>query len=405
MLKTDIAAALRAPSEDGFDQDVLLFAMRVSIWARWVIALVAAVLMIYRPEFWSLDNPERPVLLLALVLVNGLAHAWLLRGRPVTRAWLLLLNVADLALLSAAIGIGAGFDRFQFAGYYPALAMFVLVFPSVWLALAWTSLTAAACIGATLVAAGGLDFDAGDERALLGRVAAMFVLALCILLVTGLERSRRRAALQRERRLQHERIELSREVHDTIAQTAYLLEQGLRRARRLAGESNRELTAALDASCSLSTTAVWEARRLADSGRLFEGRELGTILWGHCETFERVTGVPVSFSHSGPEPPLPIETRSRLFSIAHNALTNAARHAQADRVTVSLDFEGDRVALSVADDGVGLPDDFRERGSGFRSMTADAEALGGALNVRSGNGAPGATVDCVIPLPKPEPGG
>lgn len=405
MLKADVLAAFQGSLDDGGGRDVLPYAMQVSVWARWVIALAAAVLLLYRPEFWFPDEPARPFLLIALVAVNGLAHARLLLRRPVTRAWLLLLSVADVVLLSAAIGIGDGFDRFVFAAYYPALAMFVLVFPSVWLALAWTSLTAAACAATTLIAAGGLDFEAGDERALLGRIAAMYVLALCVLLITRLERERREAALVRERRLHQERADLSQEVHSTIAQTAYLLEQGIRRARGLAGESNEELTAALDASWSLSTAAVWEARRLADSGRLFEGRALRPTLWGHCETFERVTGVPVSLSQSGTEPPLPVETRGRLFAIAHNALTNAARHAQAGAVTVRLDFWADRVRLSIADDGVGLPDGYQDRGRGFQGMAADAEALGGSLTVQSGNGTPGTTITCVAPLPKPEPGG
>lgn len=398
MLTADAAAAFREPPDDGAGRDVLPYAVRVSVWARWAIAVVAAVLLLYRPEFWYPDRPEPAVLLVVLVAANGLVHARLLLRRPVSRAWLLLLSGADVALLSASIASGTSFDRFLFTAYYPALAMFVLVFASPWVALAWTTLTAAACTAATLSAAGGIDFDGGDERVLLGRIATMYVLVICVLLITRFERARRRAALQRERRLTRERIELSQEVHNTVAQTAYLLEQGIRRTRRLAGESNEELTAALDASWSLSNSAIWEVRRLVDSGRLFEGRGLGATLQGHCETFERVTGVPVSLSQSGTEPPLPVETRSRLFSIAHNALTNAARHARAGEVRVRLDFGDEGIRLSVADDGAGLPGDYRERGRGFRGMTAEAEALGGALTVRSGDGgAPGTIVSCAVP--------
>jgi len=405
LLKADVVAALQGSPADRAEQDALRYAVQVSVWARWAVAVVSAFLLAYRPDFWYPDQPERVILLIALVALNGFVHSRLRLHRPVTKTWMLLLSGADVALISAAIGVGEGFDRFIFAAFYPALAMFVLVFPSVGLALLWTGLTAAACTAATLIAAGGLAYDAGDEQALLGRLAAMFVLVLCVLLITRLERARRRAALQREQRLHRERVELSQEAHNTIAQTAYLLEQGIRRARRLAVDSSQELTAALEASYSLSTAAVWEARRLADSGRLFEGRDLRPTLWGHCETFERVTGVPVSLSHAGDEPQLPVETRSRLFSIAHNALANAARHAQAGEVTVSLDFEEATIRLCIADDGPGLPDDYRERGNGFRGMAADAEALGGTLTVRSGNGAHGTAITCVVPLTEPEPGG
>ena len=94
---------------------------------------------------------------------------------------------------------------------------------------------------------------------------------------------------------------------------------------------------------------MWEMRGPIDSGHLLEGRELGRVLWSHCETFERITAVPAEMSQSGTEPPLATETRSRLFSIAHNALTNAFLHARPGRVEVALSFEADHMRLSVSD--------------------------------------------------------
>ena len=132
-------------------------------------------------------------------------------------------------------------------------------------------------------------------------------------------------------------------------------------------------------------------------GHLFEGRELGRALWSHTETFERVASVPAEMVQSGTEPPLAVGTRARLFSIAHNALTNAFLHAGAGRVEVRLDFEADCIRLSVANDGVGLPDDYAERGRGFRGMRADAERLGGRLIVETGGLDGGTTVTCETP--------
>ena len=134
-----------------------------------------------------------------------------------------------------------------------------------------------------------------------------------------------------------------------------------------------------------------------DISRLLEGTELGTVLWEHADTFARITSVPVETVQSGSEPQLAMETKSRLFSIAHNALTNAFRHARAGRVEVRLDFGDDRILLSVSDDGIGLPDDFAERGRGVPGMTADAERLGGTLSVETGGPGMGTTVRCVMP--------
>ncbi len=103
----------------------------------------------------------------------------------------------------------------------------------------------------------------------------MYVLVLWVSLIARFERTGRQAAVEREWHLQRERIELSQAIHDTTAQTAYMIGMGIHRARELAGESNEELTAALDATSALSRSAMWELRRPIDAGHIFEGRELG----------------------------------------------------------------------------------------------------------------------------------
>ena len=61
-----------------------------------------------------------------------------------------------------------------------------------------------------------------------------------------------------------------------------------------------------------------------------------------------------------------------------------------------LSFEADRIRLSVSDDGVGLPDDYPERGRGFHGMRRDAERMGGRLIVESVEGG-GTTITCEVP--------
>ena len=91
-----------------------------------------------------------------------------------------------------------------------------------------------------------------------------------------------------------------------------------------------------------------------------------------------------------------------LFTIAHNALANALRHAGASRVLVELDFGRDELRLSVSDDGVGLPGDYEERGHGFENMRAYAGRLGGRLIVEPRGSVGGASVTCVMPLAREE---
>ena len=387
------------------DADVVPYAARVSVWGRWFVVLVGAFETAYRPGFWYPDDWGIVLLLVPLATLNGSVHFRLLTNRPVTWRWMLLLSAMDVGLATASITLGPGFDSFVFVAYYPAIALFAVVFTSLWLSLAWTTLTAVAYTFVSLTVGAGLDIDAGDEKVLLGRLAAMYALVLCVSLITQFERMRRQTAVDGERKVQQERIEFSQAIHDTTAQTAYMVSLGIHRARELVGKSDEELAAALDAASALSRSAMWEVSRPIDEGRIFEGRELGRVLWSHCATFERITAVPAKMSQFGTEPPLATEVRARLFSIAHNALTNAFLHARPGRVETRLDFEADHIRLSVSDDGVGLPDDYAERGRGFDGMRTDAEQLGGALIVESGEGGGGTTIACVVPYEADQGGG
>ena len=141
---------------------------------------------------------------------------------------------------------------------------------------------------------------------------------------------------------------------------------------------------------------MWELRRPIDVGHIFEGSDLGSVLWSHCATFERITGVPTRMSQSGIELQLTTDMSVRLFSIAHNALANAFMHASAGKVEVRLECDADQIRLSIVDDGVGLPDNYGDRGRGIKGMNADARRMDGILIVESPNGV-GTAITCVVP--------
>ena len=404
MLKAEMGAiAKRFQSTIVSDPDVVQYAAGVSVWGRWFIWLVTVAQFAYRPGFWYYEgHPEYLFLLVPWPALNGLVHYRLLTNRSVSWRWLLLLSAMDMVLITVGIILQRGFEGFIFLAYYPALALFVLVFSSLWLGLAWATMTAAVYTIVCLTVGLGLDLVAGDEKVLLARLAAMYALVLCVSLVVRFERTRRQAAVERERELQRERIELSQAIHDTAAQTAFMIGLGIDAAKEVAGDSNEELTARLEATSRLSKTAVWQLRHPIGMGRIFEGSELGWTLDSHVATFRTITSVAAELTQNGVEPPLSIEARSQLFTIAHNALANAFRHAGASRVLVDLDFGRDELRLSVSDDGVGLPDDYDERGHGFENMRAYAVRLGGRLIVEPRGSVGGASVTCVMPLARGE---
>ena len=382
----------------GIDPEVLRYGARVSVWARWFVWLAILVELAYRPETWY---PHQWYFLLAhvpLVLCNGFLHYWLLSKRPVTWHWLVALSALDITLITSGLVMDGEFGSIHHLGYYPALALVAVILSSFTFILAWTTMVAALYTVVSLTQGSGLDMDMLDDKALFARVGAMYAVVAIVGLIVRFERRRRQTAMERERALQRERLDLSRSIHDTVAQTAYMVGLGVDRARKLAGESNEELIATLDGTAELSKSVIWELRRPLDGSQVYEGISLGSMLRSHVATYTTVTSVPAEVVARGVEPALTTEVRSRLFSIAHNALTNAFRHAHGGRVEVELDFGTDPIRLSVSDDGVGLPDDYAERGHGFAGMRADAEGMGGRLTVETGGQLGGATVTCTIPM-------
>jgi signal transduction histidine kinase len=90
---------------------------------------------------------------------------------------------------------------------------------------------------------------------------------------------------------------------------------------------------------------------------------------------------------------------AEVFRIAQEALGNALRHAEADRVDVSLEAVDGRVVLTVADDGVGFDVGsaaLRSRRLGLTSMEERSRSVGGALAIESSPGA-GTTVRLEVP--------
>ena len=370
---------------------------RVYVWGRWFVLSIATFAWLYPLNVDEVVYGPNVALAMLLLATNGFLHYRLATERTVSWRWMLALSALDLAMLSGGVAAHRGFESPFFVGYYPSLAMFAVAFGSVRLTLVWVTMAAAVYAALCLAVEPGLDVSANDEEILLIRVAGMYTVVVVVNLISRVERIRRMEAVERERALQRERIELSHAIHNTMAQSAYMIGMGIERAKELADRSNEELMSTLEETSALSRSAMWEMRHPMEIGEIFEGMELGGVLESLVATFSTISSIPADLVQSGVEPPLPIATRGALFSIAFNALTNALRHSHAGHVRVGLDFERDGLRMSVADDGTGLPDDYATRGQGFRNMREDAERMGGRFVVETSGSEWRTTVTCVLP--------
>ena len=382
---------------DQIDPEGLKYVATVSVRAHWFIVALMLFELVYRPDYGAAKYAAYGLLLGMLIGLNGYIHHRLHANRPVTWRWVSALFALDVFLLSAVLTISNGFSHYFFhLFYYGALAGSAVIFTSFRLNMAWATVVSVVYAAISLTVGDGIDLEAREEKVLLARIAVMYVVVVAVNLATRFERIRWRQAAERERALQRERVEFSQAVHDRAAQSAYMIGLGIDTAKAQAGNANPELTATLEATSRLSRSTIWELRHPINMGGIYEGRDLGWALRSHAASFTNVTSVPAEMTQTGVEPPLSIEARGLLFSIAHNALTNAYRHAEAGRVSVHLEFGEEGIRLSVADDGVGLPGDYGERGRGFANMSRDAQRLGGRLVVEERGVMGGATVTCVM---------
>ncbi len=377
--------------------DELRFAAKSMLVVRWFLWVGTVFLLAYRPQF-EIDTYV-PYILMSLLFVgvNAAVQYRLLTDRPITWRWLFVTNVTDVVLVSGVVAVHGGFESYFFLAYFPSLALFAVVFTSLSLCLVWTTVVVVVYVALCFSVGSGVDPGVLAEKDLVTRIVCMYAVVLIVNLVAGFERIGRREAVRRERALQSERIRISQAIHDTSAQSAYMIGLGIDNAIELAGGEHSELNRTLTATSQLSKTAMWELRQPIDMGLIYEGQALSRVLSAHARTFTTITSVPASLEQSGVEPPLEPQARAKILSIAHNALTNAHRHAHASAVTIELDFGQDSVRLAIVDDGVGLPDDYRERGHGFRNMQTDVEGLGGAFVVESSGPDEGTRVTCHIP--------
>lgn len=94
-----------------------------------------------------------------------------------------------------------------------------------------------------------------------------------------------------------------------------------------------------------------------------------------------LTAAPIRVTFNGAIDTVLDETAAQhLIPVLREALTNVVKHANASRVDVTIDLDGDCVVLSVHDDGVGLVTQ-RPHGHGLRNMRDRAAALGGTCDI------------------------
>jgi two-component system CheB/CheR fusion protein len=88
---------------------------------------------------------------------------------------------------------------------------------------------------------------------------------------------------------------------------------------------------------------------------------------------------------------------THLYRIVQEAINNAVKHGKAGRISISAKSAGEKIALTIADDGIGFSTGTKKSGGmGLHIMKYRAGVLNAALEVRSGIDGAGTMVECIF---------
>ena len=197
-----------------------------------------------------------------------------------------------------------------------------------------------------------------------------------------LDAERRRTSSTALAAQEEERARVARDLHDEVNQSLTALLLRLEAARVKAPV---ELAHELAETKALANRAMEELLMLARQLRPTALDDLGlhAALAGHVKELGRRGKVNATFESSGDFSGLPTDVQLVVYRVAQEAMSNAAQHSGAERVDVKLARQGDRVELTVADDGSGFTFDQAARGLGIAGMRERALLVGGDMQVES----------------------
>lgn len=227
------------------------------------------------------------------------------------------------------------------------------------------------------------------------------------------ERRRAEEALQQSQQLlrelghhtgqiiEEERKRIARELHDQLGQNLMALRIDVLMMQRAAGGDKPELNATVESALNNIDSMIKNVRVIINNLRpaVLDLGLAATFEW-EIQEFERRTGIVCMLCTDRSEFQVDDAHALALLRILQESLTNVARHANADRVDVSLHGDGNGLHLRVADNGIGNFPACRRKAKAFGliGIQERVSALGGSLSIITEKGK-GLVLTVTLPLP------
>ncbi|HSA64771.1 MAG TPA: sensor histidine kinase [Nitrospira sp.] len=206
-----------------------------------------------------------------------------------------------------------------------------------------------------------------------------------------------------------ERTRIACEIHDGLVQSLAGVGFKLELCQQLIRKNPKASLATLRESKEQLKLAIQEARQVIFNLRplQYDKMELIPGLTNYLKSYEAQYHIKTDFTVSGDEQILFPRTKIFLFRIVQEALSNVVQHAKADRVSVRLTIDLERLKVTISDNGVGfnmeqvLHNPEKWDHFGVRGIVERAKLVGGEARIDSKKGR-GTRIVVIVPLGKKE---
>lgn len=212
------------------------------------------------------------------------------------------------------------------------------------------------------------------------------------------ERQMRELSQQLVNAQEEERKNLSRELHDHVAQVLTGLRMELGRIERISPG-----VGSVVAECKTLVDEMFSTVRSLALGlrpSMLDDFGLQAALEWHVRDFMGRYAINVDLRMVGDFERLPDSHRTCVYRVVQEALTNCVRHADAKNIQVGVTTDEGQLQVSVSDDGVGLDPAHRRTGLGLRGIDERVKELQGTVTI-SPAAKRGTLVAVRLPLPAP----
>jgi signal transduction histidine kinase len=218
--------------------------------------------------------------------------------------------------------------------------------------------------------------------------------------IAMLEERAGRLAEEREAAAVRERERIAREIHDIVAHSVSLMVVQAESGAVLAADRDKA-QAAFDAISATGREAVSQLDRalgvLRGDGNTRQPlpglADLPTLV-----NQARSAGLNADLTVRGAPRPVSPDLAATVYRVVQEALTNTVKHADADRVSITVDWRRAELGVDVADDGRGPSADSAAGGRGLVGMRERVRAFGGTLDTGPGQRGAGFRVTACLPL-------